>query len=138
MQASGHFSYPHENNQPVLAPISRATGTGNCCLHGFSMWTLQDTTLIIHTGFPGISILGVGQLVIRRKVAKQLVTLVIRTRLSSSNWTLQLSAQEPPQLDTPRFLQQAHGQQSPHKIPQQLDTPRPSAAKAEANPGYPH
>ena len=67
-----------------------------------SLWTLQDTTLIISTGFPGISILGVGQLVIRRKVAKHLVTLVIHTRLSSSNWTLQLFAQEPPQLDTPR------------------------------------
>ena len=103
-----------------------------------SLWTLQDTTLIIHTGFPGISILGVGQLVIRRKVAKHLVTLVIRTRLPSSNWTLQLSAQEPPQLDTPRFLHQAHGQQSPHKIPQHLDTPWLSAAKAEANSGYPH
>jgi hypothetical protein len=101
-----------------------------------SLWTLQDTTLIIHTGFPGISILGVGQLVIRRKVAKHLVTLVIRTRLSSSHWTLQLSAQEPQQLDTPCFLHQAHGQQSPHKIPQQLDTPWPSAAKAEANPDY--
>jgi hypothetical protein len=38
---------------------------------------------------------------IRQKVAKHLVTLVIRTRLLSSNWTLQLSAQEPPQLNTP-------------------------------------
>jgi hypothetical protein len=106
---------------------------------GFCLWTLQDTTLIIHTGFPGISILGVGQLVIRRKVAKHLVdTLVISTRLSSSNWTLQLSAQEPPATGHSHSLHQAHGQHSPHKIPQQLDTPWPSTAKAEANPAYPH
>ena len=39
MQASGHFSYPHKNSQPVLAPVSRATGTGNCCLHGFPVDT---------------------------------------------------------------------------------------------------
>ena len=103
-----------------------------------SLWTLQDSTLILYTGFPGISILGVGQLVIRTEVAKHLVTLVIRTRLSSSNWTLQLSAHEPHATGHPRSLHQAHGQQSLHKIPQQLDTPWPSTAKAEANPGYAH
>ncbi len=106
---------------------------------GFCLWTLQDTTLIIHTEFQGISTLGVGQLVILTYVAKQLVTLVIGTRLSSSNWTLQLSAQEPPETGHSHSPHpQAHGQQSPHKFPQQLDTPWPFAAKAEANPGYQH
>ncbi len=106
---------------------------------GSCLWTLQDTTLIIHTEFLGISTLGVGQLVICTIVAKQLVTLVISTRLSSSNWTLQLSTQEPTSTGHSRSPHpHVHGQQSQHKFSQQLDTPWPAAAKAEANPGYPH
>ncbi len=76
---------------------------------GFCPWTLQDTTLIIHTEFPGISILGVGKLVISTNVAKQLVTLGIRTRFASSNWRLQLSSQEPPATGHSRSPYQAHG-----------------------------
>jgi hypothetical protein len=68
-------------------------------------WTLQDTTLIIHTEFPSISYLGVGQLVVLTSVAEQLDSLAIHTTLSSSNWTLpKISTGAHLQLDTPAAL----------------------------------
>ncbi len=138
MQASGHFSYPHENNQPVLAPTSWATGTGNCCLHGFPVDTAGHHPDHPHwvprhqhpwcraVGYPPKGGQASGHSGYPHKTfVKQLDTPAVRTRA-------------PKQLDTPPFLHQAHGQQSQHKIPQQLDTPWPSTAKAEANPGYQH
>jgi hypothetical protein len=81
------------NQHPQLAPGRRAleTAVGMCPY----WWTLQDTNLIIHTEFPGISTLGVGQLVIHTSVEEQLDILAIHIRFSPSNWTLQLSSQEP-------------------------------------------
>ncbi len=52
-------------------------------------------------------------MVIRTSVAKQLVTTAICTRLSSSNWALQLSSQKPPATGHSNSPQpQAHGQQN--------------------------
>ena len=48
-----------------------------------------DTPAALNSRTPGF-----GQLVISTSALKQLDTLAIRTSLSSSNWTLQLSAQE--------------------------------------------
>ena len=96
------FSHPRESNQPVSAPISRATGTGNCCLHGFPVDTAGHHPDHPHwvprhqhpwcraVGYPPKGGQASGHSGYPHKTfVKQLDTPAVRTR-APRNWTLPL------------------------------------------------
>ena len=107
-QATGHSGYPHKTVVEQLdTPVIRTR-----------VYKHLDTPAPLDFGA-----LGPGQLVIPTSALKQLDTLVIRTRLLSSNWTLQLSAQEPASMGNPLPSTAGPTTAVPAQVPSALDTP---------------